>query len=224
MYMRLILLGCPGAGKGTQAKLISEKYHIPKISTGDILRTAIQEGTALGKEVKGLVEGGKLVPDDMITQLVLERISEPDCKDGFLLDGYPRNVKQADALHQRVAIDFVIDIDVPEEEIVGRLGGRRIHPTSGRTYHVLYQPPKHPDKDDITGEPLIQRADDLPQTVRKRLAVYQAETSPLRDYYLHFRGHPGVTKPQYVKIKGNGPVDEIKTQIFTILNKSKEYQ
>lgn len=217
--MRLILLGCPGAGKGTQAKGISEKYHIPQISTGDILRAAIQQGTGLGKKVKEIVESGQLVPDKIVIQLVLERINQPDCKNGFLLDGFPRTVTQAEALHEHTNIDFVIDIDVPEEEIIKRLTGRRIHPASGRIYHLYYQPPKEMDKDDVTGEVLVQRPDDAEDTVRKRLAVYQAQTSPLREYYLHFKEQPGTKKPQYVKIAGLGSVTDIQQQIFSVLNK-----
>lgn len=222
--MRLILLGCPGAGKGTQAKLISEKYHILQISTGDIFRAAIQQGTALGKKVKEIVESGQLVPDEIVIQLVLDRINQPDCKNGFLLDGFPRTVAQAEALHKKTAIDFVIEIDVPEDEIVRRLSGRRIHPTSGRIYHIDNHPPKRAGYDDVTSEPLIQRPDDSEDTVRKRLSVYQAQTSPLREYYMHFKEQPGVQKPQYVMIRGLGSVDEIENQIISVLDKLKEYQ
>lgn len=217
--MRLILLGCPGAGKGTQAKLITEKYHIPQISTGDIFRAAIQQNSGLGKKVKEIVENGQLVPDELVIQLVAERIKQADCQSGFLLDGFPRTVAQAEALHDLTTIDAVIDIDVPDEEIVKRLSGRRIHPASGRIYHVIHQPPRIPDKDDLTGEPLIQRPDDSEETVRKRLAIYQAQTSPLKDYYLHFKGEPA---PQYVKIDGLGSVDEIKHKIVSILDKIRK--
>jgi adenylate kinase len=220
--MHVILLGSPGAGKGTQAKRITEKYHILQISTGDILRAAIQQGTELGKKVKELVESGRLVPDDIVIQLVQERIKQPDCKNGFLLDGFPRTVVQAQALHKITSIDFVIDIDVPEEEIVKRLSGRRIHPPSGRIYHILSHPPRIQDKDDVTGQPLLQRPDDSEETVRKRLAVYQAQTSPLRDFYQHFKGEPGIVVPQYVKIDGTASVDEIKNKIFSIFDKKKE--
>ncbi|RDI46081.1 adenylate kinase [Aquicella lusitana] len=218
--MRLILLGCPGAGKGTQAKLITEKFQIPQISTGDILRSAIQQDSALGKQVKEIVESGRLVPDEIVIQLVQERIKQPDAQNGFLLDGFPRTVTQAEALHKHTDIDYVIDIDVPEEEILRRLTGRRIHPDSGRTYHVLYQPPKEAGKDDVTGEPLVQRPDDSEETVRKRLAVYQAQTSPLREYYSNFQAQPGVQKPYYVKVDGTGSVDEIKKKIFSALTPS----
>lgn len=216
--MHLILLGCPGAGKGTQAKFITEKYHIPQISTGDILRSAIQQGTELGKKVKAIVEGGQLVPDDIVIQLVQERIKQPDCKKGFLLDGFPRTVAQAQALEQITSIDYVVDIDVPEEEVVQRLSGRRIHPASGRIYHLINQPPRVENTDDVTGEPLIQRPDDHEETVRKRLAVYQAQTSPLRDYYQHSQ----LPKLQYLKINGTRSVDEIKADIFSLLENSKE--
>lgn len=218
--MRLILLGCPGAGKGTQAKLITQAYHIPQISTGDILRAAIQQGSELGNKVKEIVESGRLVPDEIVIQLVQERIKQPDCKNGFLLDGFPRTVAQAQALHEITSLDYVIDIDVPEEEVVKRLSGRRIHPASGRIYHMLYQPPKVADKDDVTGEALIQRPDDSEETVRKRLGVYQVQTSPLREFYQHFN-LPGEPVPTYVKIEGTGSVDDIKEKIFSILNQHK---
>jgi len=217
--MRLILLGCPGAGKGTQATFITEKYHIPQISTGDILRSAIREGSELGKEVKAIVEGGHLVPDEMVIALVQQRIKQPDAAHGFLLDGFPRTVHQAEALQTLTPIDYVIDIDVPEEEIIRRLSGRRIHPASGRIYHVLYNPPKEADRDDITGELLIQRPDDSEETVRKRLQVYQTQTSPLRNYYQHFKTTDGVKMPYYLKIDGTGSVQDIKKTIFSILDK-----
>ncbi len=222
LKMRLILLGAPGAGKGTQAKWITERYHIQQISTGDILRSAIQQKTELGNKVKDLVESGQLVPDDMMIQLVAQRMTQPDCKNGFLLDGFPRTVAQAEALSQLTPIDFVIDIDVPEEEIVRRLSGRRIHPASGRIYHITYNPPHIPDRDDVTGELLIQRPDDSEETVRKRLAVYRAQTSPLRAYYQHFNNQSNLPVPKYVKIAGMGSVEEIKSKIFSMLDKNKE--
>jgi adenylate kinase len=208
--MHIILLGAPGAGKGTQARLISEKYHIPVISTGDILRAAIQEGTPIGKKAKELVEGGQLVSDDIVIELVRERISKPDCVRGFLLDGFPRTIAQATALGRLTTIDNIIDIDVPEEEIVERLTGRRVHPASGRTYHVQHQPPRVADRDDVTGEPLVQRADDSEETVRKRLAIYQEQTSPLRDFYGKNAG--------YAKIDGTRDISQITQHIFQILN------
>lgn len=220
--MRLVLLGCPGAGKGTQAQLIQEKYQIPHISTGDTLRNAIQQATELGKQVKTIVESGHLVPDDIVIQLVQERIKNPDCSKGFLLDGFPRTVAQAEALQKITPIDYVIDIDVPEEEIVKRLSGRRVHPASGRVYHISFTPPKNEGKDDITGEALIQRPDDSEETVRKRLTVYQTQTSPLREFYQSSKDTAGVNRPHYVKINGKGLMEDIKNQIFTILDKCKE--
>lgn len=217
--MRLILLGCPGAGKGTQAKLITKKYHIPQISTGDIFRNAIQQESELGRKVKKIVEEGRLVPDDMVIQLVLDRIKQPDCKNGFLLDGFPRTKAQAEALDQATQIDSVIDIEVPEEEIVKRLTGRRIHPASGRIYHIINQPPRVPNKDDVTGEPLIQRSDDTEETVRKRLAVYQNQTSTLKDYY---RLRHNSQAPKYLKIDGTETVDEIGNKIFSLLDKIRK--
>lgn len=215
--MRLILLGCPGVGKGTQAKFITAKYHIPQVSTGDILRAAIHQQTDLGKKVKSIIDEGKLVSDDIVIQLVKDRIQQPDCKSGFLLDGFPRTVAQAEALHRLTPIDYVIDIDVPTEEIVKRLSGRRVHPASGRVYHVDFQPPREANKDDVTGEPLVQRTDDHEETVRKRLAVYNAQTSPLVEYYEHYRSNPGEHAPKYVKIDGMGTVEDIKQKIFSIL-------
>lgn len=220
--MRLILLGCPGAGKGTQSKLIAEKYHIPQIATGDILRMAIQQNTALGKKVKAMVEAGYLVPDAIVIQLILERIKQADCKNGFLLDGFPRTVTQAEALHREASIDYVIDIDVSEEEIISRLSGRRIHPASGRVYHLLNHPPRVMGKDDVTGEPLIQRPDDKEATIRHRLSVYQEQTRPLRDYYRHFKAQPGQSVPQYIGIEGSGSVDDIQNKILSVLMKRKK--
>lgn len=220
--MRLILLGCPGAGKGTQAKLISEKYHIPAISTGDILRNAIRQASPLGLEVKAIVEGGNLVPDEIVIRLVQERINQPDCANGFLLDGFPRTVAQAEALQRLTPIDFVVDIDVPEDEVVKRLSGRRIHPASGRIYHILHNPPRVANKDDVTGDPLIQRPDDSEETVRKRLQVYQDQTSPLRHYYAQHQGNTSVSTAKYVKIDGTESVDDIKDTIFSLLDKCKE--
>lgn len=216
--MRVILLGCPGAGKGTQAKSITEKYHIPHISTGEILRAAIQQNSDLGRSVKAIVDSGQLVPDEVVTELVRERIKQPDCVNGFLLDGYPRNVAQARTLETLTPIDYVIDIDVPEEEIVSRLSGRRIHPGSGRTYHLVFNPPKLPGKDDVTGEPLIQRPDDSEDTIRKRLAVYHEQTSPLRDYYQQHKVTSGKSSPQYVRIDGMGSVDDITKKILLMLD------
>jgi len=207
--MRIILLGAPGAGKGTQAKLLTDQFHIPAISTGDILRAAIRNETPLGKQAKALVESGRLVPDEMVVELVRERIKQPDCQQGFLLDGFPRTVAQAEALDKLTDIDYIIDIDVPEDEIIRRLTGRRVHPASGRIYHLSFQPPKVAGKDDVTGEPLIQRADDTEETVRKRLAVYQQQTSPLRDYYKKKSG--------YILIDGTEPIDKVTKSLFSLL-------
>ncbi len=220
--MRLILLGCPGAGKGTQAKLITAKYHIPPISTGDILRAEIQHATEIGTKVKAIMESGHLVPDEIVIQIIQKRIAQPDCQQGFLLDGFPRTVTQAEALQQITQIDYVIDIDVPEEEIVKRLSGRRIHPASGRTYHLIYQPPRIDNRDDVTGESLIQRPDDKEETVRERLAVYQNQTRALKDYYQKLAQSSHHQQLQYVRINGTRSVDEIKNEIFYLLDQSKE--
>jgi adenylate kinase len=216
--VRLILLGCPGVGKGTQARLIASQYRIPQISTGDILRAAIREGSVLGKKIKKIVENGHLISDHIMNKLVFERIKQPDCQNGFLLDGFPRTVCQAEALQQQAVIDYVIEIDVPEDEIVRRLSGRRIHPASGRTYHVIYQPPQQADKDDITGEPLVQRSDDNEETIRKRLAVYQAQTSPIRNYYQQLKLHSSRLSPQYTRVDGTGTVDDVGSKILSILS------
>lgn len=216
--MRLILLGCPGAGKGTQANYITEKFGIPQISTGDMFRTAIQQQTDLGKKIKKIVETGQLVPDEWVIELVKERLSQPDAKKGFLLDGFPRTVAQANALQAITPIDAVIDIDVPYDEILKRLTGRRIHPASGRIYHLIYQPPRFPNKDDLTGEALVQRPDDTEETVRKRLQIYENQTSPLRSHYDAI-AHTSKGNPQYIKINGLGSVDRIKNDILSTLQK-----
>ena len=218
--MRVILLGGPGAGKGTQANYIKEKYQIPQISTGDMLRAAVKAGTELGKKAKEYMDSGALVPDGVIIGLVKERIEEPDCAKGFLFDGFPRTIPQADAMKEAgVSIDAVVDIDVPDEEIIKRMSGRRAHLASGRTYHIIYNPPKHEGKDDITGEPLVQRDDDKEETVRKRLEVYHAQTEPLIEYYKNWQssGEPGA--PKYLRIEGVGKVEEIRAQVFAALNK-----
>lgn len=214
--MRLILLGSPGAGKGTQAKFITEKYHIPQISTGDILRKAIKEGSPLGKQVASIVAEGHLVPDDLVVKLVAARLKEADCANGFLLDGFPRTVAQAEALLDMTPIDAVIDIHVPEDEIVTRLSGRRIHPASGRIYHILHQPPQTPDRDDETGEPLIQRDDDKEETIRKRLQVYYQQTSPLTQFYRQLHKHGAATC--YATIDGTGHVSAIRDKIVSLLD------
>jgi adenylate kinase len=220
--MRLILLGGPGAGKGTQANYIKEKYKIPQISTGDMLRAAVKAGTALGKEAKRYMDSGGLVPDDVIIGLVKERIEEPDCERGFLFDGFPRTIPQADAMKEAgVPIDAVVDIDVPDAEIIKRMSGRRAHLASGRTYHLVFNPPKVEGKDDVTGEPLVQRDDDKEETVRKRLEVYHDQTEPLIGYYKKWEGSGEAGAAKYIKIEGVGKVDEIRDQIFSSLDELK---
>ncbi len=217
--MRLILLGGPGAGKGTQANYIKENYQIPQISTGDMLRAAVKAGTELGLKAKEYMDSGGLVPDDVIIGLVKERITESDCEKGFLFDGFPRTIPQADAMKAAgVAIDAVVDINVPDEEIIKRMSGRRAHLASGRTYHVIYNPPKEEGKDDVTGEPLVQRDDDKEETVRKRLEVYHDQTEPLIDYYKTWESSDEAGAPKYVRIEGVGKVEEIRDQIFSELD------
>ena len=218
--MRLILLGGPGAGKGTQANYIKEKYQIPQISTGDMLRAAVKAGSELGKQAKGYMDSGGLVPDEVIIGLVKERIQEPDCEKGFLFDGFPRTIPQADAMKEAgVPIDAVVDINVPDEEIIKRMSGRRAHLASGRTYHVVFNPPKEEGKDDVTGEPLVQRDDDKEETVRKRLDVYHAQTEPLIGYYKDWESSSEPAAPTYIRIEGVGQVDEIKDSIYAALDK-----
>lgn len=214
--MRIILLGAPGAGKGTQAQLIAKKYSIPHIATGDILRAALRAETPLGKLAKEVMEAGKLVSDDIMIPLVRERLLQPDCAGGFLLDGFPRTIPQAHALtDHKISIDLVIQIDVDDEELVRRLSGRFIHPGSGRVYHVLFNPPKIKWKDDETGEPLLQREDDREETVRKRLLVYRHQTKPMVDYFS--KTIPQDT-PQYHRVEGNASVAEVSSRIFKILD------
>ncbi len=217
--MRLILLGGPGAGKGTQANNIKEKYQIPQISTGDMLRAAVKAGTELGKEAKKFMDAGQLVTDEVIIGLVRERIKEPDCRKGFLFDGFPRTIPQADAMKAvGVPIDAVVDIDVPDEEIIKRMSGRRAHLASGRTYHVVFNPPRVAGKDDITGEPLVQRDDDKEETVKKRLEVYHSQTEPLIDYYKSWEKSGDTAAPRYFRIEGVGKVAEIRDKIFEALD------
>jgi len=216
--MRLILLGAPGAGKGTQAQFICERFKIPQISTGDMLRAAVKEGSELGLKVKEIMTTGGLVSDDIIIALVKERISQPDCENGFLFDGFPRTIPQAEAMKvAAVKIDHVLEIAVDDEEIVKRLAGRRVHPGSGRVYHVEYNPPKEPGKDDVTGEPLIQRDDDRESTVRNRLAVYHEQTAPLVDYYQQWAKEDAEAAPAYHRVEGVGSVDEITGQVLKAL-------
>jgi adenylate kinase len=217
--MRLILLGAPGAGKGTQAAFICRKYGIPQISTGDMLRAAVKAGTPLGIAAKKVMDSGALVSDDIIIGLVKERITQPDCANGFLFDGFPRTIPQADAMKAAgVKLDYVLEIDVPPEAIVERMTGRRSHPASGRTYHVKFNPPKSEGKDDVTGEPLVQRDDDKEETVKKRLEVYAAQTRPLVDYYASWAKADPANAPKYRAIKGTGSVEEITARVLEALS------
>ena len=216
--MRLILLGPPGAGKGTQAAFIARKYGIPQISTGDMLRAAAKAGTPLGREAKKLMDAGQLVPDEVIVALVEERLRAPDCAPGYLLDGFPRTIPQAEAMRARaLPLDCVLEIDVPDEEIVARMGGRRVHPASGRTYHVKFNPPRVPDRDDATGEPLIQREDDREATVKERLEVYRRQTRPLVEYYARWAASGDARAPRLRRISGLGSVEEIRDRAFAAL-------
>jgi adenylate kinase len=216
--MRIILLGAPGAGKGTQATFIKEKFNIPQISTGDMLRAAVKAGTPLGLEAKGHMDSGGLVPDAVIIGLVSERIKEADCANGFLFDGFPRTIPQADAMKAAgVMIDYVVEIDVPDSAIVERMSGRRSHPASGRTYHVKFNPPKVAGKDDVTGEDLVQRDDDKEETVKKRLEVYHSQTKPLVDYYVTWSKNGLAGAPKHVKVNGLGDMETIKSNIFSQL-------
>src|SRR5438105_2807957 len=217
--MRLILLGAPGAGKGTQATFICEKYGIPQISTGDMLRAAVKAGTPLGLAAKKVMDSGGLVSDDIIIGLVKERIAQPDCANGFLFDGFPRTIPQADAMKSAgVKLDVVLEIDVPDEAIIERMSGRRVHPASGRTYHLKYNPPKVAGRDDVTGEELVLRKDDEEDTVRKRLEVYQSQTRPLVAYYSDWAASGDPAAPRYRKISGTGSVDEIKARALAALS------
>jgi adenylate kinase len=216
--MRLILLGAPGAGKGTQATFICQKYSIPQISTGDMLRAAVKAGSPLGLELKKVMDSGALVSDELIINLVKERIAQPDCAQGFLFDGFPRTIPQADAMKAAgVKLDYVLEIDVPFDAIIERMSGRRSHPASGRTYHVKFNPPKVPNVDDVTGEPLVQRDDDKEETVKNRLAVYSAQTRPLVDYYANWAKNDAVSAPKYRAISGTGGVNEITARAFAAL-------
>jgi adenylate kinase len=216
--MRILLLGLPGAGKGTQARFLMEKYGIPQISTGDMLRSAIATGSDLGRQAKGYMDRGELVPDDLVIALVRERSKQADSKVGFVLDGFPRNLAQAEALREAgIDIDCVVDLQVDDNEILRRLSGRRVHPASGRSYHVEFNPPKTPDCDDVTGEPLVQRPDDNEATVRKRIETYHSQTAPLVDYYLQWEKSGDARAPRYLSIRGQGSVEEIRDRILAAL-------
>jgi adenylate kinase len=216
--MRIILLGPPGAGKGTQAAFIKERFGIPQISTGDMLRAAVKAGTPLGVAAKKVMDAGQLVSDEIIIGLVKERLKEPDCGAGYLFDGFPRTIPQADSMKAAgVRVDVVLEIDVPDADIVERMSGRRVHLASGRTYHVRHNPPKVTGRDDVTGEPLIQRDDDKEEVVRKRLEVYHAQTSVLVEYYSKWAATGDVAAPRYRKVAGVGTVEEIKQRVFDAL-------
>ena len=216
--MRLILLGAPGAGKGTQAAFIKDKYNIPQISTGDMLRAAVKAGTPLGLAAKKVMDSGGLVSDEIIIGLVKDRLKQADCANGYLFDGFPRTIPQADAMKDAgVGIDYVLEIDVPDQAIIERMSGRRVHPASGRTYHVRYNPPKVAGEDDVTGEKLIQRDDDKEETVKKRLDVYHSQTKPLVEYYSRWAATGDANAPQYRMIDGVGDVDVIKQKAFDAL-------
>jgi adenylate kinase len=216
--MRLILLGAPGAGKGTQAAFICQRFGIPQVSTGDMLRAAIKAGTPLGLAAKQVMDSGALVSDDIIIGLVKERIAQPDCANGFLFDGFPRTIPQADAMKAAgVKLDVVLEIDVPDEAIVERMSGRRVHVASGRTYHVRFNPPKTPGIDDASGEPLIQRDDDREDTVKRRLEVYQSQTRPLVDYYASWAATGDAQAPRYARISGIGSVEDITARALAAL-------
>lgn len=213
--MRLILLGGPGAGKGTQATFITKKFNIPQISTGDMLRAAVKAGTPLGVQAKGIMDAGGLVSDEIIIGLIKDRLQEDDCANGYLLDGFPRTIPQADAMRENgIDVDYVIEINVDDAEIIKRMSGRRAHLASGRTYHIEYNPPKQEGIDDVTGEPLVQREDDKEETVKNRLSIYHEQTEPLIEYYKDFANSDHEASPQYVTIQGIGSVDDIRDAIL----------
>jgi adenylate kinase len=213
--MRILMLGMPGAGKGTQAQFLIQKYGIPQISTGDMLRAAVKAGTPLGSEAKEYMDRGALVPDHVVIGLVEERVKQPDCANGFIIDGFPRTLPQADALRKAgIPIDLVLEIEVADTEIMRRLSGRRVHPGSGRSYHVEFNPPEIAGKDDVTGEPLIQRPDDNEATVAKRIATYHAQTKPLIEYYESWAASSDSKAPKYVRVAGTGPVEDIRVHVL----------
>ena len=216
--MRILLLGMPGAGKGTQAQFLIEKFKIPQISTGDMLRSAIKAGTPLGMEAKKFMDRGELVPDHVVIELVEQRVKNPDCANGFIIDGFPRTIPQAEALRATgIDIDFVVEIEVGDQEILRRMSGRRVHLPSGRSYHIEFNPPKVPGKDDVTGEDLVQRADDQEATVWKRIATYHSQTKPLIEYYMKWAASGDRHAPLYVNIYGRGSVQHIRDKMFAAL-------
>ena len=220
--MRILFLGQPGAGKGTQAQFLMTKYGIPQIATGDMLRGAIRANSPLGLEAKSYMDRGALVPDDLVIRLVKDRIAQPDCAKGFIFDGFPRTLPQAEALSAAdVDLDFVIELDVSDGEILRRMSGRRVHPASGRSYHIDFNPPKVAGKDDVTGEPLVQRPDDAEETVKKRIVVYHAETKPLVGYYINLAKSGSTRAPGYAAIPGIGKVEDVRDQIFRALDSRK---
>jgi adenylate kinase len=222
--MRILLLGLPGAGKGTQAQFLVTKYGIPQISTGDMLRAAIKSDSQIGREAKTYMDRGSLVPDPLVIELVRERVKEPDAAKGFIIDGFPRNIAQAEALREAgIDIDFVIEIEVDDQEILRRMSGRRVHPGSGRSYHVEFNPPKRANTDDITGEPLVQRPDDNEATVKKRIDTYHSQTKPLVQYYLNWGTSGDPRAPQYVNIYGQGSVEHIRDKIFAALDSHRSH-
>ena len=216
--MRIILLGLPGAGKGTQAQFLIQRYGIPQISTGAMLRAEIEAGSALGREAQKYMSTGNLVPDQLVTDMVRQRVTRPDCANGFIIDGFPRTVAQAEVLRETgIDIDFVVEIEVGDQEILRRMSGRRVHPASGRSYHIEFNPPRVPDTDDVTGEPLVQRPDDDEETVKRRIASYHAVTKPLVNSYLHRAESGDPRAPQYVNLYGRGSIEHIRDKLFAAL-------
>ena len=217
--MRIILLGLPGAGKGTQAQFLMQRYKIPQISTGAMLRAEVAAGSAIGKQAQKNMDTGNLVPDQLVIEMVKQRIAQPDCKNGFIVDGFPRTVAQAEALRaSNIDIDFVVEIEVGDDEILRRMSGRRVHPASGRTYHVEFNPPKLQGKDDVTGEPLVQRPDDKEETVNERITTYHALTKPLINYYLKWAESGDERAPHYVNLYGRGSIEHIRDKMFAALS------
>jgi adenylate kinase len=216
--MKIILLGMPGAGKGTQSRYLTDKYGIPQVSTGDMLRAAIKEGSPLGIEAKKFMDRGALVPDDIVIELVKRRLTAPDCASGYIFDGYPRTIPQAEALRRAgIGVDYVVDLHVNDDDILKRMSGRRVHPASGRTYHLQFNPPRKPGKDDLTGEDLVQRDDDKEETVKKRIGIYHTETRPLIDYYRQWGAGGDPKAPRYVRVDGSGAVEQIRDRMLASL-------